>query len=54
VEATVIAQTSNPATGKRFVDPDELICPGCGQQVRCATPAMEFSDRATAAATPRM
>lgn len=21
-----------------FVDPEELICPGCGEQVRCAPP----------------
>jgi hypothetical protein len=22
----------------RFVDPEDLICPGCGEQVRCAPP----------------
>ncbi len=22
-----------------FVDPEDLICPGCGEQVRCAPPA---------------
>ncbi|MHA6631884.1 hypothetical protein ACU61A_41180 [Pseudonocardia sichuanensis] len=22
----------------RFVDPEALICPGCGEQVRCAPP----------------
>ena len=22
----------------RFVDPEQLICPGCGEQVRCAPP----------------
>ena len=23
---------------RRFVDPDQLICPGCGQPVRCEPP----------------
>ena len=36
-EATVHTQT-HPTTDRRFVDPEELICPGCGEQVRCAPP----------------
>ena len=29
---------THPTTDRRFVDPEELICPGCGEQVRCAPP----------------
>ena len=32
-------QNSIPPTVRRFVDPDDLICPGCGARVRCAPPA---------------
>ncbi len=43
---TITVQTSGQPTTTalispprgRFVDPDELICPGCGEQVRCAPP----------------
>lgn len=31
---TLESSTRHP----RFVDPDDLICPGCGEQVRCAPP----------------
>lgn len=31
--------TSTSTGGRRFVDPEDLICPGCGEQVRCAPPA---------------
>ena len=48
VEATVTSPTSRPTgspiIGARFVDADELICPGCGEQVRCAPPVTECGD----------
>lgn len=28
-----------PARSRRFVDPDDLMCPGCGEQVACEPPA---------------
>ncbi|MGI9000836.1 MAG: hypothetical protein ACR2GH_04145 [Pseudonocardia sp.] len=31
--------TMTTRTVGRFVDPEDLICPGCGEQVRCAPPA---------------
>ena len=31
---------TNPTTVRRFVDPEDLICPGCGEQVRCAPPRL--------------
>lgn len=31
-------QISIPRTVGRFVDPEDLICPGCGEQVRCSPP----------------
>jgi WhiB family redox-sensing transcriptional regulator len=31
--------TSEPSTARRFVDPDKLICSGCGAPVRPAPPA---------------
>jgi hypothetical protein len=31
--------TSSRAGARRFVDPEDLICPGCGERVRCAPPA---------------
>ena len=30
--------TRSPSPDRRFVDPEDLICPGCGEQVRCAPP----------------
>lgn len=39
----MITQTE-PTRGKRLVDADELICPGCGEQVRCAPPAVQLCD----------
>lgn len=30
--------TTIPTQRGRFVDPDALICPGCGERVRCAPP----------------
>ena len=36
--------TGSPVTVARFVEADELICPGCGEQVRCAPPVMEHGD----------
>ena len=38
--------TDSPIIGTRFVEASELICPGCGEQVRCAPPVMECDDRA--------
>jgi hypothetical protein len=35
----VSAQNSTPPTVRRFVDPEDLVCPGCGERVRCAPPA---------------
>ena len=37
------AQT-HPITDRWFVDPEELICPGCGEQVRCAPPGGHVVD----------
>ena len=34
-------QTHRPQTSStpgRYVDPEDLICPGCGEQVRCEPP----------------
>ena len=34
-------QTQRPQTSStpaRYVDPEQLICPGCGEQVRCEPP----------------
>ena len=34
-------QTHQPqmiSTPGRYVDPEDLICPGCGEQVRCEPP----------------
>ena len=34
-------QTHPPQTSStpaRYVDPEDLICPGCGEQARCAPP----------------
>jgi len=31
--------TSATTCVRRFADPEDLICPGCGEQVRCAPPA---------------
>ena len=34
-------QTHRPQTSStpaRYVDPEQLICPGCGEQVRCEPP----------------
>ncbi len=34
-------QTHQPQTSStpaRYVDPEQLICPGCGEQVRCEPP----------------
>lgn len=33
------ARTTNSTSAWRFVGPDDLICLGCGEQVRCAPPA---------------
>ena len=30
--------TSDPTGIRRFVDPENLICPDCGERVRCAPP----------------
>ena len=27
-----------PTTPARYVDPEDLVCPGCGEQVRCEPP----------------
>ncbi len=35
---TTTPTTSTDTTGRRFVDPDDLICPGCGDPVRCKPP----------------
>jgi hypothetical protein len=34
--------TDTPMPARRWVDPQDLICPGCGEQVRCA---LGFSHR---------
>jgi hypothetical protein len=49
----VHTQTSTPTTLRRFVDPDDLICSGCGEwavgappafwQVRDGLPVAQFS-----------
>ena len=34
-------QTQRPQTSStpaRYVDPEQLVCPGCGEQVRCEPP----------------
>ncbi len=33
-----MAQASTQATTGQHVDPDDLHCPGCGEQVRCEPP----------------
>ena len=38
--------TGGPIIGTRFVEASELICAGCGEQVRCAPPVMECDDGA--------
>jgi hypothetical protein len=35
----VHTQTSTPTTVRRFVDPDDLICPTCGERAVGAPPA---------------
>ena len=35
--STTSPNSDNPP---RFVDPEDLICPGCGEQVRCAPPEL--------------
>ena len=60
VEATVTSPTistvptGSPVTVARFVEADELVCPGCGEQVCCAPPVMECGGDAaeTAAVVP--
>ncbi len=36
---TTAATRTTTTDRRRFVDPDDLICPGCAEQVRCAPPA---------------
>ena len=36
---TSTASSSMPRTAPRFVDPDDLICPGCGEQAIGVPPA---------------
>jgi len=39
-EATVMGQANTQQTtdDRQYVDPADLICPGCGEQVRCEPP----------------
>jgi len=32
------ANTQQTADDRQYVDPADLICPGCGEQVRCEPP----------------
>lgn len=34
---TTSTTATSTTSARRFVDPDDLICPGCGEQVRCAS-----------------
>ena len=36
---TTGTRTPSSTSAERFVDSEDLICPGCGEQVRCAPPA---------------
>ncbi len=36
---TTGTRTTSSTSTQRLVDPEDLICPGCREQVRCAPPA---------------
>lgn len=38
-ETSTRTMSTTSTRARRFVDPEDLICPGCGEQVRCAPPA---------------
>jgi hypothetical protein len=43
---------THPSTDRWFVDPEDLICPGCGEQVRCAPPEERDGNGVTVLAVP--
>jgi len=46
--STIPTQRGSSTTTRppvRFVDPEALICPGCGEQVRCAPPGSYWQVR---------
>jgi hypothetical protein len=48
----VTLPTGSVVSGRRWVDADQLICPGCGEQVRCAPPTTEPDDGESAKSLP--